>query len=223
MELSSDYAEQLGAAALRFLAFTLLVGLGGLWLRSRVRRDLVASGVRALFLLLLYAITAAGVLDAFMGQWGFRADNAKFGFEAMTSFTAERPFAFRVLSPVLINSAASAVPDSFVESHRAWLETTSPVLRYRTPGEAWSVDKSLRWHIAYLYLFACLMGALFAARALTAAVYAPPPLAAALGPPVGLLFLQISFHFGGYLYDFPQLALHLTGLLLLVRGRWLLF
>jgi hypothetical protein len=216
---SQPYAVQLGLNLLQF-AVAVAIVLGAYRL---VRRWLSAAhGARAfryVLLTLVYVFVAALVLQSFMTLWGFRGETSPFGFQRMLDHTAERPYVYRVLSPEIIKAGAALLPEGLVSERQDFLLEHSPLLQYRRPGERWSLEKSTRWHVAYFYLFACLIGVLFAARALTARACDVSPLFADFAPVVALLCLPVTFHFGGYMYDFPELLLLLLCLLMIVTGR----
>ena len=167
----------------------------------------IASFLRWGLLLLVYVVVSAFVLDCFMGIWGFRGDSPRYGLEALLGRESHRPFAYRILSPTLINAGVRLVPDRAREAQRAWLLERSPLLRYRFERESWSLEKSVRWHVAYAYVFGSLLALLFATRWLTARVFPGRELFRDYAPTVGALLLPLSFHLGGYLYDFAELGL----------------
>ncbi len=221
--MGSEYLDRLTETLAWFAGVGLPAAALAVWACRRAPPALRHRLVRGLFLALLYVIASAVVLDAFLGQWGFRGDNPKFGFRALLTFEAERPFAYRVLSPLLVEGVARAIPPALLERHRRWLQESTPLLRYRRPGESWTLWKSVRWHVAYGYLLACLLGVLLTGRSLTRSMHPGCALASDVGPAVALLFLPLTFHLGGYLYDFPELLLLSICLLLAWRGRWVAF
>ena len=192
-------------------------------MREHLTERRIAAAFRGAFTLLLYTIVAALVLGTFATRWGFRGDSPHWGLEKMLAYEARQPFAYRVLSPTLINAGISIVPRSYVERHREWFLEETPVLRYRHRNESWDLDKSVAWHVAYLYLFLSLMIALYAARAVTREAGPGPPLLSDTAPAIGVLFLPMSFLFGGYLYDFAELAFLFVCLLTMLRSQWALY
>ncbi len=219
MELPESYFPTLLRGVLELAAVAVLLFALHRSSRRFVTAERVAQTFRYTLLAAVYVFVSALVLDAFMTQWGFRGDRSPFAFERMLDHTAERPYVYRVLSPEIIALGAGMVPDGFVESRREWLLEETPLLAYRQRGEGWGVDKSLKWHVAYFYLFACLVAALFAARRLTTVTLDVGPLFSDYAPAVALLCLPASFHWGGYLYDFPELLLLLLCSLALARER----
>jgi len=175
---------------------------------------------RILFLAALYIVTAGYVLGVFMNTWGFRGNEARYGTEALVSRTAPRPFSQRVLSPAIVRAGADLVPRGLVTTHADWLLHRSPLLRYLKRGDSLSLAQSVRYHVAYVYLFLCLLGVLLLARRLVQRFFAGSPLAADLAPAIALLFLPLTFIYGGYLYDFPELVFLLACFVLIEEGRW---
>jgi hypothetical protein len=166
----------------------------------------IASFLRYGLLLLVYGVVAAFLLDCFMGIWGFRGDSRRYGIEALLGNRSHRPFAYRVLSPAVVNAGVRLMPERLRTERRTWLLEGSPLLRYRFESESWSVEKSVRWHVAYAYVFASLLAMLFAVRWLTGRVYPDRELFRDYAPALGALLLPLSFHLGGYLYDFADLG-----------------
>lgn len=223
MELPPHYFEDLGRAALRFTACAALLVAAAFALRRRLDRQRLAATFRWVFLTLVYTVVAAVVLNAFMTRWGFRGDAPNHGFVHLLDHTAHRPFVYRVLSPAVVNAAASLVPEAAKSAWKPWLLRETPLLRYRAPYESWNPDKALKWHVAYGYLFLCLMAALFAARSLARAVTPVSALFSDYAPAVALLLLPLTFLRGGYLYDFSELMFLFLCTLCASRGRWLLY
>lgn len=227
--LPEELLKEVGAVMLKYLPQMLAFGVTvaiAVWgiprFRGRLTTTQQRTAGRFLFLGFLYVLSASCVLDAFMSRWGFRGDSPKSGFAAVVSFEAERPFAYRVLSPLLIRAVVDAVPTSWTERHEEFLLTKSALLRYRQPNESWNVAKSLGWHVAYAFQFLFVIGGLVAARAfLREAVPNLPAAFVDFAPPIGALFLMLTFIHGGYMYDFPELYFLLTGAVLISKKRWL--
>ncbi|MBW2400542.1 MAG: hypothetical protein JRG80_14870 [Deltaproteobacteria bacterium] len=223
MELPQNYFDDLGRAALRFAGVTALLTALYFALRAHLKRDRLARAFRWSLLALIYVIVSAVVLNAFMTRWGFRGDASNHGFVQMLEHEAHRPFSYRVLSPAIVNAGAALVPGQLRARWQPWLLEKSPLLRYRAPYESWNPDKALKWHVAYGYLFACLLAALFAARALTRTSISASPLFADYAPALALLLLPLTFLRGGYFYDFPELAFLFGCTLFAAKGRWTAF
>ena len=217
---SSAYLPALGIAAVKFsLMCVVIAGLLRL-ARGRLNRDDLRRVFRVVFILVLYVNVAALVLSSFSDRWGFRGDSKHWGLEKLLAYEAESPFGYRVLSPMIINAGIALVPDAAVQGNTEWLLEKTPLLRFRRPGESWNVEKAVAFHVAYFYMFASLLAALYAARWVTALAAPPSALLVDLGPPIALLFLPMTFHFGGYLYDFAELAWLFVFLGLLIKERW---
>ena len=168
----------------------------------------------------LYVVVAALVLGVFMGTWGFRGDNPRYGFDALIDRSAARPFCYRVLSPAIVRAAADRLPERVIEAHRQWFLNRSSLLRYRQEGERWDLTKAVRWHVAYIYLFVCLVGVELVGRRLVRVYLPTSAVAADLAPALSLLFLPLTFCYGGYLYDIPEILLLLACLVVIGEGRW---
>ncbi len=189
---------------------------------SRLR---ISHWGRRMLVLLLYVIVSAIVLNNFMIQWGYQEGSQTHSVKQMLTYSADRPFAYRVLTPFVVNAIAHAVPASFLKSRSASLLTNSDVLKYVESAKhaGWDEDTSLRFHIVYLYLFLCLIVTLFAIRAFANTLQARARMLADFVPVMFALLLPFIFRRGGYIYDFPELMLLFLVTLVLVKGRVLLF
>jgi len=223
VELPQNYFDDLGRAALRFAATAAVLTALYFAFRARLDRERLACAFRWALLALIYVIVSAVVLNAFMTRWGFRADAANHGFVQMLEHEAHRPFSYRVLSPAIVNAGAALIPGEVRARWQPWLLEQSPLLRYRAPYESWNPDKALKWHVAYAYLFACLLAALFAARALARATFPTSALFADYAPALAVLLLPLTFLRGGYFYDFPELFFLFSCTLFAAKGRFTTF
>lgn len=188
-------------------------------LRFAARKDMVKKAS----VVLLYLLVSFFILHIFICKWGVRGDDERFGFEKTLTFTAYKPFAYRILTPALINFTRACFPQKFIDTHAQWLSEKSPLLRYHRIPEGLSPKTSLAVHIAYLYLFACLFFTLVLLRALGKKVYTMPAAMADCFPALGALLLPFTFIHGGYLYDFPELMLSALLLWCILKQRWLLY
>ena len=168
-------------------------------------------------MVLVYAVVVALIVDVFLTTWGFRGPNPRYGFEAMYTFKAHRPFAYRVLMPLIIRGVDAATPFIVVKA-----EVLDQKNIYRRWGWEREIDKPQV--IAYFLLLLFLFGAVWCARLCTKYSYplAAPPLQD-LMPAVALLFLPLTFIQGGYMYDFPELFFLFASTAALLRQNWLIY
>jgi hypothetical protein len=132
----------------------------------------------------------------------------------MLAFAADRPFAYRVLMPLLIRGIDAATPFWTVDA--AMFEQRDAYRRLRL--ERGTEKRQL---IAAALLLCSLLGTLYAARRVSKLVYPRmPDLAADLAPAVAVVFLPLTFIRGGYMYDFPELFFLFATLLALLKSRW---
>lgn len=185
--------------------------------------DKYSNHFRYIFLALLYFIVCLIVLNTFMDLNGFRGNSERFGFNKMMTYTAERPFAYRVLTPVLINSAVSLIPESVISKLEKDLLFDSNLLRYVHVTENWDAAASAKYHLTYFYLFICLLITIFALRKLTRIIYDPPAAVLDFAPAPALILLPMTFIHGGYMYDFPELMFFIVAFVLILRSHWPLY
>ncbi|HHI02241.1 MAG: hypothetical protein DRP51_04285 [Candidatus Zixiibacteriota bacterium] len=188
-----------------------------------LRVDKYSSHFRYIFLALLYFVVCLVVLNTFMDLNGFRGDSERFGFNKMMTYTAERPFAYRVLTPVLINGIVSLIPESAIAKLEKDLLHDSNLLRYVDVTENWDAVLSAKYHLTYFYLFLCLLIAIYALRKLTGIICNPPAAVLDFAPALAFIFLPMTFIHGGYMYDFPELMFYIVTLVLILKSRWPLY
>jgi len=208
-----------------FLGISLILALFLLvaWVIRHRHSSRTAGLFRFLLVLLLYAVVAAVLLNSFMTSWGFRGNMRWFGFEEMLTFSAEKPYVYRVLTPTLINFIASIVPNRVVETNRSFFLEQSPLINFMKFDRELSLATSVKYHVAYYYLFACLLLWLFALRRLTILLFPSPLAFIDFAPAMAAIFLPLTFIHGGYMYDFPELLLLTLSLHCLLQSRWHFF
>src|SRR4051794_4029817 len=121
------------------------------------------------FLALIYLIVSAFVLNAFVQRWDLGTDSKKNNFVTTMNYNATRPFAYRVLVPFVVNTAASVIPDPVVHRFEDTLLHSTrllPNVRIKDTPQ-WTAEVSLKYHLTYFFLFLCLFSLLYTARYLT--------------------------------------------------------
>jgi len=170
---------------------------------------------------MIYAVASGLVLDVFLTRWGGLLGDE---YPSVLRFEVARPYAYRVLSPVIVNAVSACVPDRLAA---ALLGACLP--RSRGGGSAlafamaqhhWRGEPSLQILVGIWLMFAALWGTLWAWRALAAWALPGRPLLASLAPAVGILALPATFVGGGFLYDFPDLFLVSVAMWAFVRQKW---
>jgi hypothetical protein len=155
--------------------------------------------------------------------WFRELSDTGFSFDRMVSFTADRPFAYRVLMPMLINSSAAVFPKDFINSHKKWLTDSSPLTKYAKNKLYFHENIALKVHLEYVYLYLSLILLLYSIRYLTQNIYSFPTNFSDVVPAIGLLFLPLTFTTGGHIYDFPELLLMALCLICIVKKKWVLY
>jgi hypothetical protein len=187
----------------------------------RIDLDQHAGKFRYLFLILLYLIACLIVINIFMSLYGFRGDSERYGFTKMMSYSAEKPFCYRALTPIIINGLTNIIPDSFLSTLEKDLLKDSELLKYKKDQNIRDIEISVKYHLTYFYMFLCLAAIIFLARSLTRLVYNPPQVVVDTAPFAALILFPMTFIHGGYMYDFPELMFFLLGLLFALRSSWL--
>lgn len=176
-----------------------------------------------IFLIVIYLAAAAVVLNTFMSERGLLGDNERYGFKKMVSFNADRPFAYRVLMPLLVTTISDLTPDETIDNSEELLLEKSPLLKYVQIKDGFDNLTSFQYHVTYILLFITLLLFIIVIRSLTNAVFRPPPIYSDLLPPLAMLVLPMTFIHGGYMYDFPELLLVTTAFLAAFRSQYWLY
>jgi len=176
-----------------------------------------SSQFRYLFLIFLYFVVCLTVLNTFMDRVGFRGDSPRYGFSRMMNFTAEKPFCYRVLTPLIVNSIYDLFPDDLIGRIESDLTEKSGLLRYMQTAKNFDAELSAKYHLTYFYMFISLMIMIFFLRKLTMILYDSRALHIDLTPAVAMLFVPLIFLHGGYMYDFPEIMFFVMGLVFLLK------
>ena len=169
----------------------------------------------AVCLLLVFFIISAISFHGFFQKWHFREPGINYSlylycppadFVSMMEGSAHRPYVYRQLLPMIANWIDSRVPESLKDK----LYTKSGLER-RLQFEvlASPTAQSRAYFIRYIAVY--MLGLLFAWIALCSLyqlcrTVGAPPAVAALSSVIFILLFPFLMSFGGYMYDFPELA-----------------
>jgi len=161
------------------------------------------------FLGYVYWIVSQVVLDTILTQW---APAICLQFDRYMDFQAPRPFAFRVLTPAIVNYIDMIVPDA-ISSRWTVIEWDglTRIGRVKTHYQC-SLQQDVKFYIWLWFVFGCLFLTQWIWRYLLLKFGEMKSFLGDFLPAVLLLFFPLLFSQGGYAYDFSDLAL--TSLLL---------
>lgn len=178
---------------------------------------------RLLPLLLMYWLTATAAVHVFMQKQAFFEDwhHQAYAFERMLDGTAHRPFAYRVLTPWLVNRLDEAMPA--VTQARYQPAARALVERYgRTLNTAyWTPELERKFAITFVLMCITAFAAICALRTLTAVAFPGEPALRDAAPLFFGTLLPLSFMNGGFMYDFPELFLMFAAFAAAWTGRHL--
>lgn len=176
------------------------------------RSNGVPTFIRLTFVMFMYWIVAALCMHSFMERWGFREGSQGFNLGNMLTYSAPRPFAYRVFMPMLVNATADAIPAAIKTRIQPSLEQYSRVyqqyFKYNVRPfsfDSWTPDYALKYHITYFYDFCFLFGTMLILRALLQQCFPGMEAVSDVAPAAFVLLLPPVYLQGGYLYDFPEL------------------
>jgi len=162
---------------------------------------------------LLFLIAAAASFNGYYDKWHFREagfaneSSPRASFDAMVGGTADRPFVYRQLLPMMANWMDQRVPEQTKQRLFVSNSHSLALLRERLSRSSVAQDRVyfLRYWIVYILDFLFAWIAVYAMYLVCKSVgYAPAT--AALSAIVMILLMPYFLSVGGYLYDYPELA-----------------
>jgi hypothetical protein len=184
---------------------------------------------REVFILLIYMAVSASVLDTFMQTRSLREGGAEFGFSKMLDGSADRPYVYRQLVPIIANYAASLVSPEEQSAlvalyldpyHLKQLYFEKSKYHMKDTIEVWTPGYAIKYHMVYFILFLSLLGTLYCLRALIPTVSANENPLTPFVPVLFILLLPLSFMHGNYYYDFVEILLLSLLLLTAIKGYY---
>lgn len=186
---------------------------------------IMVLATREVFLLLLYMATAAMTLNVFMQTRSFEEGSQEFGLSVMLDGSADRPYVYRQLLPIIANSIVKLIPEKdredFVHYHLDKYQLKQQYFgraKYKTntPDE-WTPTYAIAFHIIYALNFISLLGITYTLRFLAHHFHKNKPYLTTTAPVIFLLGLPTSFLHGNFFYDFIELFFLSTLLLALIK------
>jgi hypothetical protein len=183
-----------------------------------------------------FFLISIAVLYIFLSNWSLLDGMPRNSFAKMLDGSADKPFVYRQLLPLLVNHIEPAIPEALSGIladniaplfHRQFAERLINRFKYDEPGlryratQDWS-QKSYRvkYVLAVIIMFASLWGTLNILANITTTVGASDA-ARLIGPIVYASLLPLSFLNGGYYYDFIEQLLISLLILSVLKGHWL--
>jgi hypothetical protein len=183
--------------------------------------------IAVFFVVIIYFLSAAAAFDGYYTRYGFRENLPNFSLPSMVDGTANRPFVYRRLLPIIANAVDQSLPAKLKQELVAELirpsndlpsQHTRSGLRH---GDADNPRYALRYHLIYFLDFLSLFAALFFARAVCIRAGASV-FAATCAPCLFALGLPLLLSKGGYLYDLPEVLCLFAALFLAQRrSSWI--
>ena len=172
-------------------------------------------------LVILYGASSAATMDRFMKVNGGINHSHGGGFDRYFAHQVERPFAYRVLLPSIVDAITPVIEENMTEGLRYRFIIGTPLKEYMgvSPDTPVNLTMSIRYHLGYFMSFASLVGLAFVLRSLTLAVIPGDCNLSNLAPLAFVLLLPLTFLHGGFLYDFPELLFLAVSFLMMIRHR----
>ncbi|HEV8579115.1 MAG TPA: hypothetical protein VGX68_08530 [Thermoanaerobaculia bacterium] len=165
---------------------------------------------------LVYFIVASAVLDSFQDHWAMGDKWRKSRFNKTIHHKVPPPFAYRVLTPWIVNAVAERLPPAA----QAGLAARAQRLRARYHLRE---GNDVEYALAYYLIFLALFGTQFVWRANFRVLRLGSPMFWDFAPPVAMILLPMTFMQGGFIYDASELFLTGLALFFFLQRRWLGF
>ncbi|HEV2487286.1 MAG TPA: hypothetical protein VGT08_17290 [Terracidiphilus sp.] len=164
-------------------------------------------------LFVLFFVAAAASFNGYYDKWRLLdtdisgSTQGKNNFEPMMDGTAERPFVYRQLLPMLANWIDRQVPEQCKDRLFAAKSQSGILFREYFFSSPIAQDRVyfFRYWIVYALVFLFALISVFAMYFLCKSVGSPPSTAAEAAI-VMILLMPYFLTVGGYIYDYPELA-----------------
>lgn len=177
--------------------------------------------IAATFVFIL--LVSAAAHHGFFSKWSLRDNEAYYGpmpFSAaqMLDGTAQRPYVYRQLLPLMADGVYDVMPEGLQEAARQKLENRDGTpWRLNTP-ESRDAEYAVRYYILYYLSFVFAFLATFATYRLAAHIFGDPKSALA-GASILILMVPLLQSWGGFYYDFSEIFF-MAGAALCAVKRW---
>jgi hypothetical protein len=168
---------------------------------------------------LAYAVVSLFVLAIFLHEPGINHYSPS-SFERMVSGTAQRPFVYRALVPVMVRTATAAIPMSTRERLVKAAQEQPALRAVCTFCDKIPAERFPEFVVAVVVMYASLVGFALALRRLFERLFRAPDGFRDKVPLLALLLLPPFFCYTSFIYDFPALLFFTLALDLMARARW---
>jgi hypothetical protein len=162
-------------------------------------------------------MVAAASFSGFVGKWGLRDGEERFGAETMMNATAHKPFIYRQLAPMLASFVDTHSPENF---KNIVVKKIKPELTFTRTKLAANPIYHFRYICIYYFSFASLLLSLFILRR-TLLDLGISSLTAIVAPTAFVLAFPYIQTIGGYFYDTSELFFTSLAFLLAARGKFI--
>jgi hypothetical protein len=172
-------------------------------------------------------MAAAASFNGFYSEFHFREAGLEFGsmprasLEAMLDGTANRPFVYRQLLPMLANWIDARVPEQTKDHIFEARIHSGKLIRERLFHSPLAQNRAyfLRYWIVYAADFLLAWISVFAMYLICRSVGHAPPIAA-LSAIILILLIPYFMTLGGYFYDYPELAFFALAVWMALNFDW---
>ncbi len=178
----------------------------------------MAARARVLPPALVYFLASSFTLQSFLIHW---EGGLRFELDSILAFAVPRPYAYRVLAPLLVRAVCAVIPERVAQ---AVVESYGHgIVEFAASRAGCAGPPTMRFVAATWLMLGALWGTALVWRALLRSIFRERALLADVVPAIAILALPATFTGGGFIYDFPELALVSAAFLAFQRRRWVLW
>lgn len=163
-------------------------------------------------------MTAAAGFSGFMGKWGFRDTEDRFGIVEMLDGTATKPFVYRQLAPLIADGIIQITPPKLKEIIATKVRPEKTFSKVSTQLD---IDHKFKYNIIYYLCFLSLFFSLFILRKILLYLECSPT-ASAFSPVLFVLGFPYIQTYGGYFYDNIEVFFMAAAFLCALKKRYIL-
>lgn len=171
-----------------------------------------------------YLLVAAAAFNGFYSKWELRDGSPKMNAQSMLDGTANKPFVYRQLGPIIANGLDAALPDALRTKLTKTLSDPNRRSAIARDASSESLIPSLanRYYALYYLTFFALLASLYTIRRMCLLAGAPSA-PATIAPALMALMFPFVLTEGGYYYDFFELMFLTGGVALALSPRFSVF
>jgi hypothetical protein len=186
------------------------------WMYTFLQKLANSRFISLLLLCSFFWIVAAASFSGFVGKWGLRDGEERFGVEAMIDATAHKPFIYRQLMPSVASFLDAHAPEKLKNNILAI--KAKPELTFVRTKPTVNQKNYFQYILIYYFSFLFLFLSLFVLRKILLD-FGIDSVTSIVAPTAFVLAFPYLMTVGGYFYDSSELFFVSLAFLIAARGK----